>query len=92
MFSKKDGSSIESGRLPGPWHDALAPGLDPGELILTWFCHDLDARMRYGEGLLALTDRRLIHAGGGSDSTALDVQSWDLGPELALKSRDRAGV
>ncbi len=62
--------------------------LAPGERILAVLETDLDARLRYADGLLVLTDRRLM-AGGGRDPA---WQDWPLTPDGALRLFERAGV
>jgi ATP-binding cassette subfamily B protein len=67
--------------------DRLLPPLEPGERLLALFRPDLDARQSFGEGLLALTDRRLL---------ARDPQgatrAWALGEVAELRSHDRGGL
>ncbi|MCA1684427.1 MAG: ABC transporter ATP-binding protein/permease [Planctomycetia bacterium] len=84
--------------LPSELTDAVARRLQPGERLVCWFAPDLDAGLQYKEGLVVLTDRRLLtsvvsegmppggHVGGS------DWPSWDLGPDLSLQLRDRAGL
>ena len=52
---------------------------------------DLDARLHFGHGMLALTDRRLLAfdpAGRGEAAW----QSWPLRPDVSLRISDHAGV
>ena len=49
---------------------------------------DLDAALRFGSGLLALTDRRLLACEPGSTQW----REWPLTPELSLRHSDHGGV
>ncbi|KAB0618046.1 ABC transporter, partial [Castellaniella defragrans] len=74
--------------LPEPWRAALAAQLAAGERVLGWLRTDLDAQLRYGDGLVVLTDRRWL--GCGTD--AQDSRSWPLRPDLEARLQDHAGV
>jgi ATP-binding cassette, subfamily B, bacterial len=84
--------------LPASWQSALAAQLEPGEAVLATFQPDLEsARLRYAEGLVALTDRRVLHAEGVSPSgreaaANLRWDSWPLEEIASMRARDRAGV
>lgn len=78
---------------PGAGDPALAPQapelpLEPGERPLAWVRLDLDERLRFAEGMVALTDRRLL----ARDAGGAAWRAWPLGPQLALERRDHAGV
>ena len=77
--------------LPGPWRTGLAARLEPGEGIVAWFAPDLEpARLRYADGLLALTDRRLLLGEGPPGDP--HWRSWPLGEIDSIRSRDRGGL
>jgi len=74
--------------LPEPWRDALRERLAPGERLLAWVDTDLDARLRFGAGLLAVTDRRLTARAPGESAWT----DWPLRDDLLLRKSDHAGV
>lgn len=63
-------------------HDHLAAG----ETLVAWARLDLDGALRFNEGLLALTNQRLLAR------DAHGWQEWRLSPDLVLISHDHAGV
>ena len=66
-----------------------AARLDAGEILLAALPLDLDVDLRFADGGLALTDRRLL-AQANADG---EWQSWSLDtPALHLDHRDHAGV
>jgi len=66
---------------------ALRAELAPGENVLAAVPVDLDPQLRFSDGWLALTDRRLLaRAGQGA------WQAWPLAPGLQLRHADHAGV
>lgn len=71
----------------GRWRDELAGRLHADELVLGWFEPDLDADLRFAEGLVVLTDSRLLAAGADGAWS-----SWPLVEIEALRARERAGV
>ena len=69
--------------------EALKFQLVPGENVLASIVVDLDAQLRFGTGLLALTDQRLLARDGASGSW----REWSLAaPQMALQLSDHAGV
>jgi ATP-binding cassette subfamily B protein len=75
-------------RLSEAWQTAVGAALTGGETLLGWLEIDLDARLRFAPGLIALTDRRLL-ARSQDDA---DWQSYPLTAGMALTRRDHAGV
>ena len=61
--------------------------LEPGEILGAVFQPDLDGQLRYDEGLVVLTDRRLL-----AQNADGQVQAWPLGEVKALQARDRGGL
>jgi ATP-binding cassette subfamily B protein len=74
--------------LPDLWRPALAERLEAGEQILAWFEPDLDERLHYASGLVALTDRRLLAA----DGQPAAWRSFPLPAEATLRTEEHAGV
>jgi ATP-binding cassette subfamily B protein len=74
--------------LPEPWRSTLPERLADDEHILAWLRIDLDARLRYSDGLIVLTNRRWLAVGPDPDSS----RSWPLRPDMDLRLQDHAGV
>ncbi len=70
------------------WLDSLRPALAPAENVLATLEVDLDAQLRFNPQRLVLTNRRLL----ASSAPDTPWQSWSLGPTLALRLSDHAGV
>ena len=58
------------------------------ENVLASFLVDLDGQLRFRQGEVVLSNRRLWSLQAG----AKQWESWPLGPDLALKAGDHAGV
>ena len=71
-----------------PWRAEVSARLVPGETLQAALEVDLDADLRYAEGLLAVTDRRLLARLPGSAAW----QEWPFRPGLRLSHHDHAGV
>ena len=80
---------VEAAAGTDPDRQALMAQLAPDENVLATLSVDLDERLHFGAGLLALTDRRLLaREGGGSGAW----RAWPLAGGLALRHADHAGV
>jgi ATP-binding cassette subfamily B protein len=87
-----NGTADVANTFPESWRPTVEAALQPGERLLAWFEPDLDERLFYASGLVVLTDRRLLGAEAASAGPGPRWQAWDLGPDLALRSREQAGV
>ena len=74
--------------LPPQWQASLQDHLAPGETLLAWLETDLDARLSFAKGLLAVTERRLLSRPAGSDACL----EWPIAAGLTLAHFDHAGV
>jgi ATP-binding cassette, subfamily B, bacterial len=74
--------------VPAAWRDALRERLGDGERVLATLEVDLDGRLRFGEGLLVVTDRRVAARAPGEAGW----RDWPLRDDLRLRKRDHAGV
>ena len=74
--------------LAGHWREALLHVLAAGEQALAAAPLDLDARLHFGDGVVVLSNRRLLVRLPGS--TQWDA--WPLTPQLRLRHGDHAGV
>jgi len=74
--------------LTEQWLHQLVQQLQPDEAVLSAFAMDLDEDLHFADGVLVLTDQRLLahmpHAQGW--------QAWPLAPGLQLRHGDHAGV
>lgn len=77
-------------RLPASWRAAVLAALREDEQVLAWVELDMDARLHFADGLLLLTDRRLLATDRSEDSTGW--QEWPLDATLRLDRRDHAGI
>ena len=73
--------------LPARWNGPAAFRLAAGETLAAWLETDLDARLHFAAGLIAVTEHRLI----AIDDTG-QYREWPLGAGLRLDHHDHAGV
>jgi ATP-binding cassette subfamily B protein len=76
------------GLLPAAWQAEFAPLLADGEELVAALEVDLDARLRFGRGLLVVTDRRLLAKAPGETAW----RDWSYRQGLVLRHHDHAGV
>jgi ATP-binding cassette subfamily B protein len=74
--------------LPARWQAEVMPRLDEGEKVLACLELDLDGSLRFGAGLVAVTDRRLL----ARSADAAGWQECNYRQGLALRRSDHAGV
>ena len=80
--------------------ELVQPALQPDESPLAWFEPDLNTELQYAQGLVVLTDRRVIGFEPEQQSPqqwvgrqpAKPWQSWPLDAETTLRAREHAGV
>jgi ATP-binding cassette subfamily B protein len=79
--------------IPAPRRDEVARRLEPGEPLLACFEPDLETGLRYAQGLVLLTDRRILsgHPEGPADGE-LAWRSWPLDQVMSLKAGERSGL
>ncbi len=90
--------------LPESWRGHLAKQLSPDETLVGWFQPDLDSKLNFAVGLIALTDRRILASDGKSSSSPGrspapssngqpdDWQSFPLADDLQLRITEQSGV
>ncbi|QAU33012.1 ABC transporter ATP-binding protein [Janthinobacterium sp. 17J80-10] len=88
MTSPSPVSDLSRNDLPLEWRTSVATQLAPGENVLAWVQVDLDRRLHFKKGLLALTERRLLTQAPGETGWS----SWPFQAGLALQHHDHAGV
>jgi ATP-binding cassette subfamily B protein len=93
VLPQSDWNCDDRATLPKEWRGDVESRLLTGEMLLAWFAPDVDARLRYCESLVILTDRRLLHGEPvEGESTRREWREWPLAPELMLQARDRSGL
>ena len=78
----------ESVALPAAWQSAIAQRLGAGERVLAVLETDLDARLHFRPGVVAVTDRQILALSPDHDN----LNAWARTPALALALRDHAGA
>jgi ATP-binding cassette subfamily B protein len=86
--------------LPDTWRRSALAQLQVGEVIHAWFTPDLSGELRYAEGLVLLTDRRLLAAqlasvdliAGSAALSDATWQSWPLVEIASLRAKERNGL
>jgi ATP-binding cassette, subfamily B, bacterial len=74
--------------LPAHWSAQFSTQLLPGETLQAWLEIDLDTRLQFASGLVAVTDRRLL----ARSPDGQHWQAWPIGDALRLNHHDHAGV
>jgi ATP-binding cassette, subfamily B, bacterial len=86
--------------IPESWQQLIQAELAAGECFVACFEPDLDSRLRFAEGLVVLTDRRVLgvrepEAGGNRTASGrgkIVWQSWPLDEVASIRSREQAGL
>ena len=81
---------MEPTTVPAPWREAVERRLEPDEAVVSWFEPYLDPRLQYGRGLVVLTGRRMLAAGGGPPGDGWEV--YTLGAGTSLLADEHAGL
>ena len=88
MSNLKLPSADPGPEIPDTISRELRGHLPADERLIAWVQPDLDEKLHFGMGLVAVTDRRLIARAPGATSWSDCV----IEPGLALRKRDHAGV
>ncbi len=80
--------AIPNGSPPELWKADLGAMMSGSERLLAWLELDLDERLQFAHGLLAVTDRRLLVKIAG----AAGWREWSYRRGLALRHHDHGGV
>ncbi len=90
--------------LPESWRGHLAKQLSADETLVGWFQPDLDSKLKFADGLVALTDRHILASDGkssgspgrspapSSNGQPDDWQSFPLSDELQVRITEQSGV
>ena len=79
-------SDATCNQLPEPLRGMVQAVLAPGETLRAAFQPDLDDRLQFCEGMVVLTDRRLLAREGA------ELRAWPLDQVARLQARDRGGL
>jgi ATP-binding cassette, subfamily B, bacterial len=87
----------EDSAIPPPWRQQVESQLAPGEHPIASFDPDLDARLRFSQGFVVLTDRRVLSMTLGQNSgpaveTRPHWQFWYLRDVANLRHRESSGM
>src|SRR5574343_223304 len=74
--------------IPGRWATVVESRLGAGEQAQACLETDLDQNLTFAEGLIVVTDRRLLACAAGGK----DWMEWPLQDGLSLNHQDHAGV
>ena len=88
MNSEPQADTLPAEPMVAPWPASLEAQLQPGETVLAWLETDLDERLRFELGLLAVTNQRLLSQPCGQSAW----RSWAPAHDLSLNQRDHGGV
>lgn len=80
-------SGIVPAVLPAAWSARVESQLLPGEVLFAWLETDLDTRLRFASGLVAITGTRVLASEDG-----MAWRSWSFRPGLKLLRHDHAGI
>jgi ATP-binding cassette subfamily B protein len=83
--------------LPDAWRRTALAQLESGEVIHAWFTPDLASPLRYGTGLVLLTDRRILAAApararDNGEVTTTEWDSWPLNDVANVRAREKSGL
>ncbi len=82
-----------SATLPTPWQRELDAQLRPSEEVVAWFEPNLDATLRFGHGIVVLTNLGVLAKQPvPSGDTPPQWLRWELAEIREIKKQDRAGL
>ncbi len=86
-------TTSESSTLPLNFQSELATQLQSGEEIIAWLEPNLDSKLRFGVGIVVLTNRGVIARQPTPPGTQLAPWlRWDLSDVREIKKLDRVGL
>lgn len=74
--------------LSDKWRSEIVAMLGQGQAVVACLELDLNMQLRFDDGIVVLTDRKLLAKAAGE----AQWRSWDCRPGLQLEHRDHAGV
>ncbi|MES2261661.1 MAG: ABC transporter ATP-binding protein [Pseudomonadota bacterium] len=88
MITNQLSSNLSPTELPQAWRSEVQLQLSPEENVQSALPVDLDARLHFADGLVLLTERRIMARAPGEAVW----QAWPYTADLTLKLHDHAGV
>ena len=88
MTTERTQTAVAGTPLPDRWRADAESRLQPDERLLAALEPDLDAQLRFADGIVLLTDRRLLARAPGET----DWREWPVDGRRELHLRDHAGV
>ncbi len=93
-------SKIDTTRLPSNWHSQLERQLAAGEELVAFFEPDLNGQLQFADGLVALTDRRILSLNAGKRRNFRGTEAtnegnwrtWPLDRLAELRIREASGL
>jgi ATP-binding cassette, subfamily B, bacterial len=93
-------SKIDTSNLPAKWRSDVLSQLGSGEQLVAFFEPDLNARLDFADGLVALTDRQVLAIEGdsrdsetpASGANGKNWRSWPIKQISELRIRESAGL
>src|SRR5262245_55086127 len=91
-LESSNGSLGSADGLPEPYKSRFQKSALEGEKPIAWIRTDLDSDLRYSDGLVLLTDRRLIAFApvNGQPTRGGDVSAWPLAGTATLDRNETA--
>ncbi len=74
--------------LPPVWREEVELRLLPAENVLAWLEVDLNAQLQFSQGLVIITDQRVLATGDVKSGW----QEWPYDQQMAMLHHDHAGV
>jgi ATP-binding cassette subfamily B protein len=93
-------SKTDTTLIPLIWRDQLDEQLESGERLVASFEPDLNGQLEFADGLVVLTDRRLLaptnaaprKSPGAEPTSPTKWRSWQLSRKTTLRTRESAGL
>ncbi|HUP79854.1 MAG TPA: ABC transporter transmembrane domain-containing protein, partial [Pirellula sp.] len=86
-------TTIPARSIPAAFQVEMLAQLRPGEEVVTWFEPNLDARLRFGSGIVFLTNLGVIARQPTPPNEPLAPwRKWDLAEIREIKKLDRTGL
>ena len=100
MFSRSVDTLEGWQNVPAVFRVEVEGQLHADETVAAWFEPDLDAQLHYAQGLVVLTNRRILNIALHPDEGGVPAdeagrpscQDWPLATELVLQAKERGGA
>lgn len=89
-------SKIDTILIPAHWQGRIDAELEPGERVVAVFEPDLNTQLEFVDGLVVLTDRRILAAqspsAGAGAANAGEFRSWLLEGAANIRTQEDGGL